>query len=156
MKRLIEYIREEFTNAANTTGMGGISYTDLAASTVNGFCLLKPGFANHADDLDTMLKNNGWQVISKVKKKLSKECAAKLYEKFKDKDFYDKLCNYMSSDDCVAYMCHKDCKDPIKEMKAIKHKCRDAWGKDEMRNAMHSSDSLENVNIEYPLVFKYF
>ena len=32
MKHLIEYIREEFTNAANTTGMGGVSYTDMAAS----------------------------------------------------------------------------------------------------------------------------
>ena len=49
--------------------------------------------------------------------------------------------------------CHKDCADPIKEMKKLKHKARDAWGKSEMKNAMHSSDNLENVKRESKVVF---
>jgi nucleoside diphosphate kinase len=51
-------------------------------------------------------------------------------------------------------MCYKDCKDPIKDMKSIKDKVRKIWGKDDMRNAMHSSDSIDNVNREYKLVFE--
>ena len=38
-------------------------------------------------------------------------------------------------------------------MKTLKDKVRKAWGKDEMKNAMHSSDSLENVKREKNLVF---
>ena len=38
-------------------------------------------------------------------------------------------------------------------MKKLKNKARDAWGKSEMKNAMHSSDSLENVKRESKVVF---
>ena len=60
----------------------------------------------------------------------------------------------MSSGDCLSCMCYKDCKYPIKDMKAIKDKVRKIWGKDDMRNAMHSSDSIDNVNREYKLIFE--
>ena len=33
-------------------------------------------------------------------------------------------------------------------MKKIKERARDAWGKKKKKNAMHSSDSLENVQRE--------
>ena len=38
-------------------------------------------------------------------------------------------------------------------MKKLKDKARDAWGKSEMKNAMHSSDSLKNVERESKIVF---
>ena len=34
-----------------------------------------------------------------------------------------------------------------------KDKVRKNWGKDEMKNGMHSSDSLENVNRESKIIF---
>ena len=64
------------------------------------------------------------------------------------KDFYKDLCDYMSSGECLCCSCHKDCEDPIEDMKKLKDKVRENWGKDEMKNGMHSSDSLENVNRE--------
>ena len=39
-------------------------------------------------------------------------------------------------------------------MDKLKDKVRDMWGKSEMRNAMHSSDSLKNVKRETKIIFK--
>ena len=57
----------------------------------------------------------------------------------------------MSSGDCICCSCSKKCDDPIKDMNKIKDKVRKQWGKDDMKNAMHSSDSLKNVDIESKL-----
>ena len=37
-------------------------------------------------------------------------------------------------------------------MKEIKHHFRDKYGKDEMKNCMHSSDSLDNVKRESKII----
>ena len=67
----------------------------------------------------------------------------------KDKPFFPALSEYMSSGDCLCCTCYKDdTKDPIKDMDKLKDQVRDNWGKDDMENAMHSSDSLENVSRE--------
>lgn len=135
MKSLIEYIKE-------------------ALSEVNGFCILKPEFLEHEYEFEELLKNNNWRIIQKVKRTLSIPEAKELYIMLKNKDFYNDLCTYMASGDSIAYLCHKDCKDPIADMKKLKDKVRKTWGIDDMKNAMHSSDSIENVNREYKLVFE--
>lgn len=134
MKSLIEYIKESINE-------------------INGFCILKPEFLEYADDWIKMLQNNGWQIVQKKQIKMPKELASDLYSCHKDKDFYNDLVQYMSSGDCLCCQCHKDCEDPIDEMNKLKDKCRKAWGKDEMKNAMHSSDSLENVDRERKIIF---
>lgn len=134
MKTLTQFIQEQSTE-------------------INAFVILKPEFLKYEQQWFDMLKNNDWQIIQKKKQKLTHGQAEELYKMHKDKDFYKDLCNYMSSDDCICCACHKDCEDPIKEMKKLKDKTRDAWGKSEMKNAMHSSDSLENVERESKLVF---
>ena len=134
MKTLIQYIQE--------------SHTEL-----NGFCILKPGFLDHTDDFLALLKNNDWKIIQKKKLLLTKEQASKLYSPHKDKDFYKDLCNYMSSSECLCCSCYKECNDPIEDMKKLKDKVRENWGKDEMKNGMHSSDSLKNVNRESKIIF---
>ena len=123
-------------------------------ASINGFCILKPEFLNHKDDFLKMLSNNGWQIVQKNERTLSKQEAEELYKMHKKKDFYNDLCKYMSSSNCICCSCYKDCQDPIKDMKSIKDKVRKAWGKDEMKNGMHSSDSLENVNRESKLIFE--
>ena len=128
---------------------------NLEQDQINAFCILKPDFLDHEEDWLNMLNNNGWKVIQKVKRTLSQDEAEELYKMHKGKDFYDKLCKYMSSGDCICCMCYKDCKDPIKEMNELKDKVRKAWGIDDMKNAMHSSDSLENVKREYKLIFEH-
>ena len=121
---------------------------------LNGFVILKPGFLDHEEEFIKLLNNNGWDIIQKVKRKLSEDEAKELYKMHKDKDFYNDLCKYMSSDDCLCCLCHKNCKDPIKDMDSLKDKVRKTWGKDEMKNGMHSSDSLDNVNRESKLIFE--
>jgi nucleoside-diphosphate kinase len=120
---------------------------------LNGFCILKPEFLDHEEDFLALLKNNDWNIVQKKKLLLSKEQSENLYSPHKDKDFYKDLCNYMSSGECLCCSCHKDCEDPIEDMKKLKDKVRKNWGKDEMKNGMHSSDSLENVNRESKIVF---
>lgn len=131
-----------------------VDYINEALSEINGFCILKPEFLDHEDEFCKMLNNNGWQIVQKMKKKMSLEEAEILYLKLKDKEFYNDLCKYMASGDSLSCSCYKDCEDPIKDMKKLKDKVRAAWGKDDMRNAMHSSDSLDNVKKEYKLIFE--
>lgn len=124
------------------------------ANQINGFVILKPGFLNHEEEFIKLLNNNGWNIIQKTKRKLSDDESKELYKMHKDKDFYNDLCKYMSSDDCLCCQCYKDCKDPIKDMDALKDKVRKTWGQDQMKNAMHSSDTLDNVNRESKLIFE--
>ena len=136
MKHLLEYILE-----SNNLEL-------------NGFVILKPEFLDHKDDFLALLKNNGWDIVQQTECQLSKEQAEELYNPHKDKDFYKDLCNYMCSDKCLCCACHKNCEDPIEDMKKLKDKVRENWGKDEMKNGMHSSDSLENVNRESKICLK--
>jgi nucleoside-diphosphate kinase len=120
---------------------------------LNGFCILKPEFLDHEEDFLALLKNNDWNIVQKKKVLLNKEQSEELYSPHKGKDFYKDLCDYMSSGECLCCSCHKDCEDPIEDMKKLKDKVRKNWGKDEMKNGMHSSDSLENVNRESKIIF---
>lgn len=112
------------------------------------FVILKPEFTDKDRDFEELLNNHGWKVIQKKKQTLSKEKAEKLYAMHRHKPFYDVLINYMSSGPCVCYSVFTDDKtkkDPVKDMSRIKDEVRKVWGKDDMKNAMHSSDSPENV-----------
>ena len=101
-----------------------------------------------------MLEEDEWDILDKKKLTLTKEQAQQLYMMHKGKDFYDDLCNYMSSGECLCAKCYKECEDPIEQMDSLKDKVRDKWGKNDMKNAMHSSDSIENVKRESKIVFK--
>lgn len=133
--------------------MRKLSHIIESISQVNGFVILKPGFMDHEEEFLTLLKNNGWKTIQKKKGALTQEQAEALYKPHKGKEFYNDLVKYMCSGDSLSCSCQKDCKDPIKDMDALKQKVRDKWGQDEMKNAMHSSDSLDNVSRESGIVF---
>ena len=120
----------------------------------NGFAILKPEFLDIQDDFEDMLEYNGWKISDLTKIKMSLDDAKNLYKSHEKEDFYDDLCKYMSSDKCIAYELYKDCEDPIKDLKKLKDKVRDKWGKDDMKNCMHSSDSKENVEREADICFK--
>ena len=124
---------------------------DRSPRSINGFVILKPGFLEYEEPLCDMLQNNGWSIIEKKRCKLTPDQAAKLYINLNEKPFYNDLCQYMSSDNCLCCRCAKDCEDPIGDMKALKDKVRGQWGIDDMRNAMHSSDSQEAVDSESKL-----
>ena len=121
---------------------------------VNGFVILKPGFLDHSDEWLKILQDNEWDILDKQTLTLSKEQAEELYKMHKGKDFYDDLCKYMSSGECLCCKCYKECSDPIEDMDKIKDEIRKKWGKDDMKNAMHSSDSLQNAARESKIIFK--
>lgn len=120
----------------------------------NGFCLLKPGFLEHEDEFCDMLNKNGWEILNKKRVLLTPDQASTLYINLEKEPFYNKLCDYMSSDDCVCCTCiNESSKDPIGDMKQLKECVREMWGKDDMKNAMHSSDSEDNVIRESKICF---
>lgn len=137
MKRLLDYIIE----------------SEEKEKKFNGFAILKPEFLDNRKDFEQLLKDNDWSIVKKEKTKLSNSDAKNLYDCHKDEDYFTDLCNYMSSDDCYIYKLYKDCDDPIKDLKKVKDEARDKWGKDEMKNCMHSSDSKENVEREAKICF---
>ena len=53
----------------------------LEEDEINGFCILKPEFLDHEDDWFNMLKNDGWNIVNKVKRTLSHDEAEELYKK---------------------------------------------------------------------------
>lgn len=119
----------------------------------NGFVILKPGFLKHTEEFEQRLKDNNWEIIDKKRKKLSKNQAMDLYKMHSDKPFFAVLSDYMASDDCMCYKCHKSCMNPVQDMGKIKDGVRKDWGVDDMKNAMHSSDSLANVSREADICF---
>lgn len=114
----------------------------------NAFIILKPEFINNDQEWKEMIKNKGWEFITSEQKTLSLDQAEDLYIMHKDKDFYNDLCKYMSSGECICADCYKNCKDPIEDMNKLKEHVRKKWGINDMKNAMHSSDSIDNVNRE--------
>lgn len=121
---------------------------------VNGFVILKPEFLDHSDEWLKILQDNEWDILDKQTLTLTSEQAHELYKMHKGKDFYEDLCKYMSSGKCLCCKCYKECADPIEDMDKIKDEIRKKWGKDDMKNAMHSSDSLQNAARESKIVFK--
>ena len=121
---------------------------------VNGFVILKPEFLDHSDEWLKILQDNEWDILDKQTLTLTNEQAHELYKMHKGKDFYEDLCKYMSSGKCLCCKCYKECADPIEDMDKIKDEVRKKWGKDDMKNAMHSSDSLQNAARESKIVFK--
>ena len=72
-----------------------------------------------------------------------------------EESFYNDLCKYMSSDISVGYCLNYTGKeDPIKMTNKLKDEIREQFGKDEMKNAIHSSDSEANVVREATIYFK--
>lgn len=131
-----------------------VDFVNESMQEPNGFVILKPGFLDYEDEFKGLLKLNDWKILDINKTRLSNNKAKELYINHQDQSFYQTLCDYMSSGDIIAMTCRKKCDDPIKDMSEFKDKIRSEWGKDEMKNAMHSSDSLENVIRESKICMK--
>lgn len=125
---------------------------ESSTKTPNGFCLLKPGFEKYEKELDSALSNGGWKVIDKKKYRFTPDAAAALYVSHKDQPWFNDLCKYMTSGDCVCYSCYKSCSDPCGELKTIKHDFRDKYGVNDMKNCMHSSDNPDAVSTETQII----
>lgn len=121
-----------------------------AISNKKEFLIIKPEFIHYKNDILNILKENNIIPIRELQKTLSLDEAKKLYKVHSKEKFYKDLCNYMSSGDSIGFvLCnYGDC-----DLLKLKDKIRKKYGVDDMRNAVHSSDSGLNVYRESKIYF---
>lgn len=120
------------------------------------FVVIKPGFLKLSDEVIKFYKKHGWNIEKTTIKQLTLEEAKELYKVHEKESFYEDLCNYMSSDLSRAFIFYKISNlktDPFKEATTLKEEVRKTWGESDMRNVVHSSDSLENMQHESAVYF---
>ena len=120
------------------------------------FVIVKPGSLNLVPVIMEMMKQHHWKVSKTIVKKLQISEAKKLYEVHKDKDFYEDLCKYMASDLSRAFIFTRPGKvsdEAFEEVARLKDQIRDEYGESDMRNVMHSSDSISNMMKEASVYF---
>ena len=138
-------------------------YTYLVESTKNDpltlnpyniFILVKPGFVKNSTAIINLFKSRGYDIAKYGARRMTRSEVEEFYISHKDEDYYEDLCKYMSSGVCAGYLLNYTGEgDPIKTTDKIKKEVRETWGKDEMKNALHSSDSKENVYREAKIFF---
>jgi nucleoside-diphosphate kinase len=122
-----------------------------------GFSFFNPEYAlvsDKAEDIIKLFEQYGWKMVQTRPKKLTLVEAKKLYAVHKKEDFYDALCNYMTSGESMAIKFQKpNCTDVFREADAIKDLIRKKWGENDMRNVLHSSDSFTHMEEESSIYF---
>ena len=125
-------------------------------SKYNIFVIVKPGSLGLIPEVVKTFEDKGW-VLDRIRPKhLLLDEAKRLYDVHKKEDFYEDLCKYMSSDVSVGIIFTKDkpmSKKMFAETGKIKDGIRKKYGESEMRNVLHSSDSLERMQIERGIYF---
>ena len=123
------------------------------------FIIIKPGFLDYKDEIFKYCTDKGFIMYDHTNPiRLTDKQIKDLYGCHSKENWYDDLCKYMASGDIIAaeyvfdYDKHPDT-NTISLMKEIKHHFRDKYGKDDMRNCMHSSDSLDHVQKEGKIIF---
>ena len=136
-------------------------YESLSSSLIddskyNILVIVKPGFFDNIQYIIDQYIEKGWVLDRMRTKQLLLSEAKQLYSPHKGKEFYKDLCKYMSCGSSTALLFTKDVPFSDKmfeETNSIKDKIRKEIGKDEMKNAIHSSDSLERLPIERGIYF---
>lgn len=133
-----------------------LSSSNVDDNMCNIFVIVKPGFLKDSQFIIKEFEKRGW-VADRIKtKRLLLSEAKRLYEPHKNEEWFDGLCNYMSSDLSTGILFVKDkpmTKKMFDETNKIKDIIRKKLGESEMRNAIHSSDSLERLRIERGIYF---
>lgn len=121
------------------------------------FIVIKPGFLNKSQDIIKLFTDEGFRVEGSKLMVLTLGEAKRLYKVHAKEEFYDDLCKYMSSglSQGVILLPNEDKQyyDLYKVVDMLKDKARKLYGKDDMRNAIHGSDSLESMRRESKIYF---
>lgn len=118
------------------------------------FVIIKPGFLNLSDKILEKFTSNGYELHQMKTKKLLLSEAKELYSIHKEEDFYEDLCKYMSSDLSTAIIFkNSNSKNIFEDTKKIKDSIRKQYGESDMRNVIHSSDSLSHMIDEQSIYF---
>lgn len=120
------------------------------------FTIIKPGFLDKTSDIIEIFDKAGWWPSQITIKTLTLQEAKELYKVHKNEEWYDSLCEYMSSGPSRAIMFSRDGqmnKSAFKDVADIKEDIRKKWGIDDCRNVMHSSDSYSAMEHEKSIYF---
>ena len=121
------------------------------------FIIVKPGFFKYSQEILERFAKDGWELEkSRTKQLLPKEAKA-LYKIHKDEEWYKPLWEYMSSEPTTAFILINRQKSMtpsiFAETSAIKDEIREKYGESDMRNVIHSSDSIEHMEHEQHIYF---
>lgn len=121
------------------------------------FTVVKPGALQYTQKIIERFEEEGWRVSKMRTKQLLLQEAQRLYAIHKKQDFYEDLCEYMSSGLSTAIIYTYEGEEPIKNVfkavEAIKYEIREEYGESDMRNVLHSSDSQEHMEEEMNVYF---
>ena len=118
------------------------------------FVVVKPGFLDKSNQIIDKFARKGFIFKQMWIKQLTLGEAKRMYYVHKDEDFYYKLCKYMSSGPCLGIIFDASgIEDPFKVTDELKDEIRKQFGEDDMRNCLHSSDNVTNMNKEKKVFF---
>lgn len=118
------------------------------------FVVVKPGFLDKSNQIIDKFARAGFRFMKMRTKQLTMGEAQRMYYVHKDEDFYYKLCKYMSSGPCLGILFDaRGIEEPFKVTDELKDKIRNQFGQDDMRNCLHSSDNVENMQKEMSVFF---
>ena len=124
------------------------------------FSMIKPDAVNKGLVVDILkdIESNGFFIIKMRKFKMTKDQARRFYVSLKDLDFFEDLCDFMSSGDIVGLVLSKKGGNTVKAFrnligvtdpaKADSGTLRKKYGESKGRNAVHGSDSIESAQRE--------
>ena len=116
---------------------------------------------NLTEEIKSIFKKNGFEIISEKKIKISKEEAEKFYIVHQSKPFYGELCNYLSSGPIVvmilskdnAVLANRELMGATNPEDAREGTIRKKYGLSIDKNSVHGSDSEENAKKEIDFFF---
>lgn len=127
------------------------------------FAMIKPlAFRNkHVGAILAMINQAGFKISAIKSTRLSKEEAEKFYEMHRGKEFFDGLCNFMSSDPIIAIILEKE--NAIADFRKLigntnpsmaeEGTIRKIFAENLQKNAVHGSDSEESAIKEADFFF---
>ena len=116
---------------------------------------------NLTEEIKSIFKKNGFEILNEKKIKISKEEAEKFYIVHETKPFYEDLCNYLSSGPIVvmilskdnAVLANRELMGATNPEDAKEGTIRKKYGLSIDKNSVHGSDSDENAKKEIDFFF---
>jgi len=127
------------------------------------FAMIKPSACrkNHVGPILAMINQAGFRISAIRSTKLTKEEAETFYEMHREKDFFDSLCTFMSSGPIIALLLEKE--NAIEDFRKLigntnpemaeEGTIRKMFAESLQKNAVHGSDSVENMKRESDFFF---
>ncbi|HAF31265.1 MAG TPA: nucleoside-diphosphate kinase [Bacteroidales bacterium] len=127
------------------------------------FAMIKPSACrkNHVGPILAMINQAGFRISAIRSTKLDKEEAEQFYEMHRGKEFYESLCDFMSSGPIIAILLEKE--NAIEDFRKLigntnptmaeEGTIRKMFAESLQKNAVHGSDTPENAEREANFFF---